>query len=61
MSAATKIKVRSCDNCALMDLHLCGDGLLHRYCTAMNLHIAVWNTNAVCALHKLISKKGGAQ
>ena len=61
MSASTKIKVRSCDNCALMDLHLCGDGLLHRYCTAMNLHIADWNTEAVCAYHKPTIVRGGVR
>ena len=34
-----------------MTLMLCGDGLLHRHCDAMNLYIADWNVVAVCNLH----------
>lgn len=54
-------KTRSCDNCALMHLRICKDGLLHRYCTALSRYIADWNIEAVCGYHKLIAVKGVAK
>ena len=56
----TREQQRTCDNCALMTLLLCGDGLLHRHCDEMNLFIADWNVAAVCNLHRWIAnRKGG--
>lgn len=58
--SATMTSIPTCDNCAQMDMHVCGDGLLHRFCTAMILHIADWNINGVCSYHKPYVK-GGAK
>lgn len=62
MSVKTKMRQRTCDNCAQMTLLLCGDGLMHRHCDQMNLFIADWNQLAVCANHVWPTiRKGGRQ
>ena len=62
MSVKTKMRQRTCDNCAQMTLLLCGDGLMHRHCDQMNLFIADWNQLAFCANHAWLTiRKGGRQ
>ena len=60
-SLRKKNQSKTCDNCALMTFHLCGDGLLHRYCTALSLHISDYEHQAVCSNHKTISYSGGVR
>ena len=57
-TAAKKTITRSSDNCDLMSLLLCRDGLLHRYCEVLRLFIADWNNQATCLHHRFASEKG---